>query len=96
MKLDFILNKLSTVKDFIARYAVILFIVFVALVFGFLTLRIANYSNHEPTEVQIEETLSSIKTVKLDEESIEKIEELQDRNINLESLFNNGRANPFE
>lgn len=96
MKLDIIIAKLSIVKDFIARFAVIVFILFVALVFGFLTLNIANYANHEPTEEQIEERLSSLRRVSLDEEAVQKIQELQDQNINLESLFDNGRDNPFE
>lgn len=98
MKLDTkdLLAKLTTFKNFIARYAVIIFIVIVSLVFAFLVYRIASYSNQEPNDDQIEERLSSFSSVKLDDETVQKIEELQDRNISLESLFNNGRANPFE
>lgn len=96
MKLDNITAKLTIVRDKVGRYAIIIFIICVALVFGFLTIKIANYSNDEPNDAQIEERLSTLKTVKLNDEAVQKIEELQDRNINLESLFNNGRANPFE
>jgi len=96
MKKEIIIAKLNTAKDFVTRYAVIIFFVGVALVFGFLILRIASYSNYEPSDDQIEESLNTIRTVRLDDEAVQKIEELQDRNISLESLFNNGRDNPFE
>ena len=96
MKLKNISEKLLKIKPFIARYAVIIFIVGVALVFIFLTLRIANYSDIEPTDDQIDERLSTLQTIKLNEEAVQKIQELQDHNINIESLFDNGRDNPFE
>jgi hypothetical protein len=96
MKKDIILTKLNFVKDFIVRYAVMIFFVGIALVFGFLILKISSYSNYEPSDDQIEESLTAVRTVRLNDEAVQKIEELQDRNISLESLFNNGRANPFE
>jgi hypothetical protein len=96
MKINDVIAKLVVAKDWIARYAVIIFIVCVGLVFSFLTLRIASYSNQEPSDDQIEERLSTAQTVKLNNEAVQKIQELQDRNISLESLFDNGRNNPFE
>ena len=95
MKQD-ITNQLTPIKTFITRYAVIIFVFSVVSVFAFLTLRIASYANMEPTTVQQDERMSSLTAVKLDENSINKIRQLQDRNINIESLFDNGRANPFE
>jgi hypothetical protein len=96
MKLANITAKLTIIRDQMGRYAVIIFVICVGLVFGFLTLKIASYSNDEPSDTQIEERLSTLQTVRLDSEAAQKIEELQDRNISLESLFNNGRDNPFE
>ena len=96
MKIDTIIAKLSIVKDIITRFSVIIFVIFLGLVFGFLTFNIANYSNREPSDDQIEERLSSLKTVNLNQQAVDKINELRDQNINIESLFNNGRANPFE
>jgi hypothetical protein len=96
MKLEPLITRLIKSKEFIARFAVIIFIVSVALVFGFLTFEIAHYSNREPNQDQVDERLSSLKTVKLDSQAVQKIEQLQDQNIGIDSLFNNGRANPFE
>jgi len=96
MKIATLLEKLIVIKDFLARFTVIIFVFFVALVFAILTLNIANYSNREPSDDQIEERLSSLKTVNLNEQAIQKIQELESYSISIESLFNNGRANPFE
>ena len=96
MKLEIITNKLIVVKDFIARYAVLLFVLFVAVIFGFLTLNIASFANREPTDTQIEERLSGSRGITLKDDVVQKIEALQDHNISLESLFDNGRDNPFE
>jgi len=96
MNLENIISKLQPLKSFVTRYAVIIFIVTAASVFGFMTLQISRYSNAEPTSDQIEEKKNSLRQVKLNDEAVQKIEELEDQNINIESLFNNGRANPFE
>ncbi|HUD03289.1 MAG TPA: hypothetical protein VMR51_00635 [Patescibacteria group bacterium] len=96
MKLKKILDKLLPIKNFVVRYAVLIFIVCVVGIFSFMTLLIAHYSNLEPTQYQIEDTKSSLKTFKLDDNAVQKINQLQDQNINIETLFNNGRANPFE
>lgn len=96
MNIEPILHQLNSVKDFITRYAVLLFVFSVVGIFAFMTLNIAKYANLEPTSSQEDERLSTLKTVRLDEKSIEKIQSLQDQNINIESLFDNGRDNPFQ
>lgn len=96
MNIDTIITKLLPVKDFVVRYAVLLFIVFVVMIFGVLTLSISHFSNLEPTDAQVDEKVKTITNIKLNDSAIEKIEDLVDKNISIESLFNNGRSNPFE
>jgi hypothetical protein len=96
MKLKTILDKLLPIKNFLIRYTVLIFIICVVAIFCFMTLLIAHYANLEPTEFQVEDTKSSLRTIKLDDKAVQKINQLQGQNINIETLFNNGRANPFE
>ena len=96
MNKENIVNKLQPVKLFVTRYAVIIFIIVVAGIFGFMALQISIYSSSEPTSDQIDEKKSNLSQVRLNDEAAQKIQELEDKNINIESLFNNGRANPFE
>lgn len=81
---------------FIVRYAVVIFVVSVVGIFTYMTLSIARYANLDPTTSQEEDRKASVSAVKLDEKSVNKIKELQDQNISIESLFDNGRANPFQ
>lgn len=81
-------------KEFIAKYRHILFALLVASVLGFMFLRIANMSTAEPEDYQINEA-KSIQALKLNEDSIEVIQQLQSRNISIEALFDPGRYDPF-
>jgi hypothetical protein len=96
MKLDALTTKLAPVKVFVVRYSVVLFIVSIVGIFVYMTLSIARYANLEPTSQQVDEKKASMTVVKLDEKSITKIKQLQDQNISIEVLFNNGRENPFQ
>ena len=96
MKLDKILAKLLSIRDFFYRYKVVIFVIVIVGIFGFMTMRIAHFSNLDPTELQIENTQNSLNNIKLDSNAVQKINELQSQNINIESLFNNGRSNPFD
>ncbi len=89
-------NQIVPIKNFVYRYSLILFILFVVVVLGFMTIRISYYSNLEPNEFQIEEKQTLLKPVKLDDNAVSKVNELQEKNITIESLFDNGRANPFQ
>ena len=96
MNIENITTKLVPIKNLLIRYKVVVFITFIVVLFGYVTMSISHFSNAEPTAQQIDDKKLSIKIVKLDEKSIEKIKELQDKNISIESLFNNGRENPFQ
>lgn len=54
------------------------------------------YSKYEPSITQVNNKKESLSSKKVDESAINKLKELEARNISLESLFDNGRTNPFE
>lgn len=96
MNLDTITPKLLKAREYITKHVVIIFILFTVGVFGFMVVRIYTLSSAEPTEEQIDEKLSSYKAVRLDKAMVELFRSLDDRNISVESLFDNGRTNPFQ
>lgn len=96
MNLESLTPKLISVKDYISKHAVILFILLVVGVFGFMVVRIYLLSSAEPTSSQVDEKMSTYRIVKLDTKIVELFRSLEDRNISVESLFDNGRTNPFE
>lgn len=96
MKQLSIISKLAPIKDFVVKHAILIFILSVVLLLVMMTFNIAHYANLDPTPSQKTDREGTLKVVKIDEKSITKIRQLQDRNISIESLFDNGRANPFE
>ena len=79
----------------VQQHAAVLFIIVFASLTGYLVIRSGELINREPTDTQVLEKKSEIKRVKIDENSLRVVEELNSRNINLESLFID-RNNPFE
>jgi hypothetical protein len=63
---------------------------------GFLIFRINQYSSQEPSPEQISEQQGTIKRIIIDESAIDKILELEKRNIAVKSLFEKARDNPFK
>jgi len=90
-----IAKRLSPAMLFIKRYAVFIFIMILLGIFGFLVLRINNYSQIEPSEDAVQEKLQAVQRPKVDQAALDKIKLLEDQNIQVNSLFDNARKNPF-
>ena len=77
------------------RSAVFIFIIGFLLVYGFLVLRINLLMRSEPTEQAVDEKLKTVQRPRIDKNSIDKIQSLQDQNVSVQSLFKDARDNPF-
>lgn len=97
MKLDLkpILKKLKPLLAFVKKDSVGIFLFIVACVFGFLIWRIGTLANAEPSQDAVSETLITVVRPKIDQNSIKKIQDLQDQNIDIKSYFSD-RNNPFQ
>ena len=82
-------------QQFIQMHAAILFALIFASLTGFIIVQSGTHINREPTALQITEKQAEIKPIRIDEKSLEVVEELISRNIDLESVFIE-RYNPFE
>ncbi|MGI9027735.1 MAG: hypothetical protein ACR2FM_02740 [Candidatus Saccharimonadales bacterium] len=78
------------------RYATFIFIITILLIYSFLVFRIGTLSQAEPSEDAIAEKTNTVKRLKIDEDSIKKIIQLEDQNVAVKSLFNEARDNPFQ
>lgn len=88
-------TKLRLLMGNLARFRTIIFIVFFAAIYGFLIQRIGSLTSVEPTETQVQEELEITKRPRIDDEAIDKIEQLKAQNIEVQTLFNEARNNPF-
>lgn len=91
-----LLASLVTIKDLIVRYRIILFAFIIAIIMGFMILRISQMSTMEPSVQQKNDALQSVKVVKIDESAINVIKQLESKDITIEALFDPGRYDPFQ
>jgi hypothetical protein len=71
----------------------------VLLVLGiylFLVWQIRHYATVEPTSADVTNKLNELNTPKLDQDAVNKILLLEDQNIDIKTLFNEARQNPFQ
>jgi hypothetical protein len=77
------------------RYLVFgVFLIFGAI-YASLILRVNHLSGLSPTQVQIDSQLQTTQPLKVDPATLDKIQQLQNENIQVQSLFDQARQNPF-
>lgn len=86
-----ILPLLSKLKEYIGFIIVIA----ILLSYGFLIAQIRSYVINEPSETTVSEELKKLSLPKVNEEAIKQIQQLQDTNVQVQSLFDKARQNPF-
>lgn len=77
------------------KYVVIFFIIGISLMYAFLILRTNQLAQSEPDEDAVLERLETTTRPKIDEESAAKLEALEDQNVQVQTLFDEARNNPF-
>jgi hypothetical protein len=86
-------------KRFVSKlqqYVLMIFIVFVLGVYGFLIFQIQSLSKAEPKADDLTTQLAATKRLRVDQSAIDKILQLQDQSVSVQSLFETARDNPFQ
>lgn len=87
--------KLMPALKLVRHYLVFgVFMVFM-LTYVLLMLRINQLSAVEPTDDQVNNKLQTIQRPTVDQQTLSKIQQLQDENIQVRTLFDQARQNPF-
>lgn len=95
LSLDTILIKLQPAIKLFKQYAAFAFILVFLCAYVFLVQRIGHLIQDEPTQAAIDSKLKPVNRLKVDEEAVKKITELETQNIEVQSLFDQARQNPF-
>lgn len=88
-------NNAASLKDWVVKYRVILFITIAASVIGYMIISIGAMSIVEPSQAQKDEAKKSVQVVEINETTIKTIKQLKSRDISIEALFKAGRYDPF-
>lgn len=87
--------KIAPALGFIRRYLVFIFFLFFLAMYGFLVFRINTLAASEPDDAAVAEKLETVARPKIDQTAVDKIKKLEAQNIQIQSLFDQARKNPF-
>jgi hypothetical protein len=96
IQLKDVLPKLKSLLYELKRYTVMIFILILVLIYGFLAFKIGSISQTEPNEADVAGQLEGTKQLQVDQDAIDKIQQLKDQNIAVQTLFESARDNPFQ
>lgn len=84
------------VLDQLTQLRVPLFIFIVMVLYIFVTWQVNVLSNAEPTDAQVSSKISETSSPRIDQATVDKIRQLQDNSVSVQTLFNEARQNPFQ
>ncbi len=89
-------KKLRALLQWLYHHRIIVTIVAIVLLYGWLVLQINLLNRREPSDDSVAEKLQTVKRPKIDQQTIDKIQSLQDNNVDVQALFKQARDNPFQ
>lgn len=80
----------------LSRYTAILFFLLVAAVYGFVIMQINTLANVQPSQSDIDAQSKTAPVPRVDPKIAEQLESLEDNSVNVQTLFDQARNNPFQ
>lgn len=100
MKLDLTSNplfeKVLIVFGWTRRFSLIIFLLFIACVYGFVIVRINVLNNAQPSPDAVSSQVKADRIPHIDQSVVRQLQALQDNSVNVQALFNQARNNPFQ
>lgn len=87
-------NQLQRMLKQLLHFRVPLFLLLLAIVYGFIVWRADTLQHAQPQQSAIASKLES--STHIDQATINKIKQLQDNSVSVQALFNQARQNPFQ
>lgn len=94
--LDQIIVKLKPTLVLMRRYRGVIFLVILLAIYGILIIKVSVFNKQEPVDSDVNAKLQTVTRPHLDQDTIDKINDLQDNSVQVKSLFNSARKNPFK
>jgi len=97
MKLDkaLLLEKLAVLATFIRRFRFIVVFVIFSAMYGYILMQVNAINERQPTNKQVTDKVTASPRPKIDETLIDKITSLEEGNVQVKTIFNDARKNPF-
>jgi hypothetical protein len=91
-----ITDKLLPILKSSRRYLIPVVCLIVLVIYGFLVYRVNILNTTEPSESDIAAKSQTVKVPHIDPVVLKQLKSLQDNSVNVQSLFNQARSNPFQ
>ena len=89
-------KRLKSLESIGARYLSFMLLLLSVSVYIFIIFRINSLITAEPTAEQIIEKLQTVQRPRIDQVSIDKINQLSDNSVEVKAIFKEARQNPFQ
>jgi hypothetical protein len=96
LNLTAIIKNLHVTARKVGAYKAFLFFLALASLYGFIVWRINVLSSAPPSASDLSSASQSAAQPHIDQNTIDKIQNLQDNSVNVQSLFDQARQNPFQ
>lgn len=88
-------HRLAKAMVVVSKFRYTLVAILIVSVFGLAVYRVSAYSSVQRDEQLYQSLLQEIKGVEFDQETLERIFELEDLDVDIKSIFPDNRVNPF-
>lgn len=97
MNLDIkkLIDLIKPIKKQVDEYKLWLISLVAVSLFGFVIYRINYFNGLSPSESAVDEKIKTLQRPRIDKSVVDKLEKLEHDNIQVQSLFNQARENPF-
>lgn len=91
-----LVESLQSVIIKLGHVKLLIFVLLVVGVYGYVILTISSLTNAQPSEDQIAELSSPLRSAKIDDKLVKQLQQLQDNSVSVKALFDEARSNPFQ
>ncbi|MGH7233938.1 MAG: hypothetical protein ACREF7_00630 [Candidatus Saccharimonadales bacterium] len=78
------------------KYLWLVFIVLIALIYGYVLIKINGFLNTAPSSSAIAKNLKTSDSPVINQNVVNELSQLQNNSVSVQSLFNQTRSNPFQ
>lgn len=91
-----IIARVSDLGSTLRPYGFVLFVLFVAGLYGSVIIKTNSLINERPTDDAVSSQVKAARVPHFDRAVIKQLESLQDNSVSVEALFKSARDNPFD
>ena len=97
MKLDTatLLEKFTIASALLKKHAVVLCFVIFGVICAYIMITVSQLSGREPSQANVDKQIKAVARPKIDPKTAEIMEDLRERSVTIQTLFEQARDNPF-